>query len=73
MVGLCQSQDDKTFLKDIDHTNVVRLYEVYTAPTAMFFVMELCTGGHLGHVLKNAPGNCLDELNYVLQIVRVFW
>ncbi len=51
MVGLCQSQDDKTFLKDIDHTNVVRLYEVYTAPTAMFFVMELFTGGHLGHVL----------------------
>lgn len=64
---------EKNFLKDIDHTNVVRLYEVYTAPTAMFFVMELCTGGHLGHVLKNLPHNCFEEKQartYVLQVLR---
>jgi serine/threonine protein kinase len=39
---------EKNFLRDIDHTNVVRLYEVYTYKQSMFFVMELCTGGHLG-------------------------
>ena len=32
---------EKKFLKDIDHTNVVRLFEVFTSNTAMFFVMEV--------------------------------
>jgi serine/threonine protein kinase len=64
---------EKNFLKDIEHTNVIRLYEVYTSPNAMFFVMELCTGGHLGHTLKNYDSGYLPELkarNYVLQLTR---
>ena len=36
-------------LKDVDHTNIVRLFEVYDTPTHVYFVMELCMGGHLGN------------------------
>ncbi len=43
---------EKNFLRDIDHTNVVRLYEVYTYKQSMYFVMELCTGGHLGKFIS---------------------
>ena len=45
---LLRYEKEKYFLKDIDHTNVVRLYEVYSGKQSMHFVMELCTGGHLG-------------------------
>ena len=40
-------------LKDVDHVNIIRLFSVYDAPDYMYFVMELCTGGHLGNVLKS--------------------
>jgi len=64
---------EKNFLRDIDHTNVVRLYEVYSSPKALYFVMELCTGGHLGQVLRGSPEGRLDEkiaLEYVIQLTR---
>mmetsp|Transcript_11694 Transcript_11694/g.21730 ORF Transcript_11694/g.21730 Transcript_11694/m.21730 type:complete len:978 (-) Transcript_11694:238-3171(-) len=35
-------------LKDIDHANIVRLYAVYDSINEVGFVMELCSGGHLG-------------------------
>lgn len=40
-------------LKDIDHANIVRLYAVYDSAHEVGFVMELCSGGHLGHWLQN--------------------
>jgi calcium-dependent protein kinase len=64
---------EKNFLRDIDHTNVVRLYEVYSSPQALYFVMELCTGGHLGQVLRATPEGRLDEkvaMEYILQLTR---
>lgn len=64
---------EKNFLRDIDHTNVVRLYEVYSAPTALYFVMELCTGGHLGQVLRASPEGRLDEdvaVEFIKQLTR---
>lgn len=64
---------EKNFLRDIDHTNVVRLYEVYSSPKALYFVMELCTGGHLGQVLKSSPNGYLNEkiaMEYILQLTR---
>jgi len=64
---------EKNFLRDIDHTNVVRLYEVYSAPTALYFVMELCTGGHLGQVLRASPEGRLDEdvaMEFIKQLTR---
>jgi serine/threonine protein kinase len=41
-------------LKDIDHPNIVRLFAVYDTPREVSFVMELCTGGHLGNLLDRA-------------------
>jgi calcium-dependent protein kinase len=64
---------EKNFLRDIDHTNVVRLFEVYSCPKALYFVMELCTGGHLGQVLKASPDGRLEEMvamEYILQLTR---
>jgi len=43
-------------MKDTDHTNIVRVYEMYHKPATLYFVMELCTGGHLGQVLKQNGG-----------------
>ena len=40
-------------LKDIDHANIVRLFAVYDSVHEVGFVMELCSGGHLGHWLEN--------------------
>lgn len=40
------------FLKDVDHTNVVRLFSVYDLPTHFYFVMEMCSGGHLGRLVS---------------------
>ena len=48
-------------LKDVDHTNVVRLFTVYDVPSHMYFVMELCLGGHLGNLLARQPRKYLDE------------
>jgi hypothetical protein len=48
-------------LKDVDHTNIVRLFSVYDVPGHMYFVMELCLGGHLGNLLSRQPNRCVDE------------
>lgn len=57
-------------LKDVDHANIVRLFEVYDCPTHVYFVMELCSGGHLGELLaRQAPNKCLPE-PWAKQIIR---
>ena len=35
-------------LRDVDHPNIVRIFEVYDITSHLYFVMELCQGGHLG-------------------------
>ena len=63
---------EMNILKDCDHTNIVRLFELYTSPGKRHFVMELCTGGHLGHALKQGKGRLDEETarQYILQIVH---
>lgn len=64
---------EKNILRDIDHSNIIRLFEVYLTDTAQYFVMELCTGGHLGQVLARQPeGRLTIEVakQYILQITR---
>ena len=39
-------------LGDVDHCNIVRLFAVYTTPLTIYFVTELCSGGHLGTLLN---------------------
>jgi len=45
-------------LKDIDHTNVIKLFSVYDSPKEVAFVLELCTGGDLGELLTAQPSRC---------------
>jgi calcium-dependent protein kinase len=63
-------------LRLTDHTNIIRVYEMYRLPTALYFVMELCTGGHLGQVLKQQNDGCLDQdlaRTYIGQICRALF
>jgi calcium-dependent protein kinase len=48
-------------LKDVDHANIVRLFSVYESSAYMYFVMELCLGGHLGNLIARQPNKYLDE------------
>lgn len=59
-------------LKELEHTNIVRLYEVYRGPNTINLVMELCVGGHLGEVLNEKPEGRLEEYvaqAYIAQLV----
>jgi serine/threonine protein kinase len=63
---------EKKIMKDIDHPNCIRLFEVYKNIDAHYFVMELCTGGHLGQALRSMPDGRFDvsmARRYITQIV----
>jgi calcium-dependent protein kinase len=52
-------------LTEIEHTNVIRLFKIYDdvndRKKYIYFVMELCTGGHLGELIAKQKRGCLDE------------
>lgn len=50
-------------LKDVDHTNIVRLFAVYDNAEHVGFVMELCTGGHLMKLLDRQPKRFISEVH----------
>lgn len=56
-------------LKDVDHTNIVRLFSVYDLPDRIYFVMELCTGGHLGNLIARQSEKYLDE-DWAMRLCR---
>jgi serine/threonine protein kinase len=59
-------------LRQLEHTNIVRLYEVYRGPNTINLVMELCLGGHLGEVIHDTPDGRLEEFvaqAYIAQLV----
>ena len=39
----------------LHHPNIVKLYEVYETPNAMYLIMELLSGGELYTRLVNSP------------------
>ena len=63
---------EQGMLKDLDHVNIVRLFEVYRKDRTLYFVMELCSGGHLGHALLEAGGIFPESTakRYVMQLTH---
>jgi serine/threonine protein kinase len=56
-------------LKDVDHLNIVGLFAVYETIEHVGFVMELCTGGHLGRYLEKLPNKHAKE-DHARSIIR---
>lgn len=48
-------------MSDVDHANIARLFHIYDAPDTVCFVMDLCTGGHLGDLLSYGGKSHLEE------------
>ena len=59
-------------LKECDHINITRIFEMYRKKNALYFVMELHTGGHLGQAVLNHRGPLPQEKAraYILQLTQ---
>ena len=55
-------------LMELDHPNIVRLYEYYRTPRTLYLVEEYCSGGTLEERLQQAGGRfAVDEAAIVLR------
>lgn len=62
MFGFASSQRDRLLqevliLGRLHHPNIVKLYEVYETPNAMYLIMERLGGGELYSRLVNSPSD----------------
>lgn len=60
MTGLAPEKRERLIqevliLARLHHPNIVKLYEVYETPGAMYLIMELLSGGELYTRLVNSP------------------
>lgn len=53
-------------LRDLDHPNIIQLYEVFTLKRKIWLVMELCTGGDL-----TARANTMNEADVVIILEQI--
>ena len=64
-----KEKDIKTFkeeikiLKQSDHPNIVKLYEVFETPNSFYLIMEMCNGGNLTNKIEQRinVGEYFDE------------
>ena len=47
-------QTEIEILRNLDHPNIIKLYEIYEDLDNIYLVMELCEGGELFDRVKNA-------------------
>jgi calcium-dependent protein kinase len=57
-------QRELRLLKDVDHPNIVRLFAAYDTKDQVGFVMEMCTGGHIGLIAEGPGRVTLSEDRY---------
>mmetsp|Transcript_2897 Transcript_2897/g.8124 ORF Transcript_2897/g.8124 Transcript_2897/m.8124 type:complete len:1038 (+) Transcript_2897:205-3318(+) len=53
--GLAQLREEIFIMTQLDHPNIVRLYEVYEGHSEIYLVQELCLGGELFDRLDEQP------------------
>jgi len=74
-------EEEVTIQQQLDHTNIVRLYEVFKDAKRVYLVMELCTGGELfdrivAETEKNEDGTAFGEgqcATYMHQIIGAMY
>ncbi|GMH90076.1 hypothetical protein TrST_g1858 [Triparma strigata] len=62
-----------SILKQIDHPNVIRLFQAYEHGRNLHMVLELCSAGNLLRVLNNQPRRRVSEVQaaqFTMQILR---
>lgn len=69
-----QKQLDKFFieidvLKDLDHPNIMRLYEIFQDDKRHYLITELCTGGELFDEITKKKSFSEEEAAYILKQV----
>ena len=61
---------EDSILKELDHPNIIRVYEVYKNKAKIFIVTELCTGGELFDRIKELTRFTENQAaKYMLEIV----
>lgn len=56
-----QLQSEVAIMAELDHPNIIRLYECYQSPDHIYMVMQLCTGGELLDRLNSLEGHHYTE------------
>jgi calcium-dependent protein kinase len=51
------------FLKNIDHPNIIKIYELFETPNSIYLIMEKCNGGNLMYKIEERMtiGKYFDE------------
>lgn len=53
-----QQEREVNILKNLCHSNILLLYEVYETYKSIAMVLELCDGGELGQVMRDRSDFC---------------
>jgi len=69
-IGVIKREID--IAREVDHPNLIKLYEIFEDDVHIYLVMELCTGGHLLDRVENALGRALPEAQAAIVMCGVF-
>ena len=61
-------KNEINILQQLDHPNIVKLYETYESPDELYLVMELCTGGELYTRLMEQHSICHQRDLYMRRL-----